>query len=91
MSWLDRDIHKEQYYLKLEREYFEKELLNEINDIENITENSNRKTHYNSRSGVDIRRNLPKGVFISGGILKNRETEKFVITKSSKKRLFRSI
>ena len=26
MNWLDKDIHKEQYYLKLGREYFEKEL-----------------------------------------------------------------
>lgn len=90
-EYVDNYFDYDRYYLKLEREYNEKALLKELNDIEKtIRKNSFRKSNY-SRPNTDNRIGFQKGLYIFGEIPSNRKTEKFIITKSNKKRVFKSI
>ena len=85
MEYIDNYFDKDKYYLKLERDYNEKLLLKELNDIEQTIRNNSFRQSNNTRSNTNNRISFHKGLRVSGEIPGNRKAENFIITKSSKK------
>lgn len=82
------DVRNEKIYLALEREHNEKILLREINDIKDPPRGYNNQKQNYSRSNSNSRVCVSRGYGVYRTTSGNRQTEKVIITKSGKKRIF---
>lgn len=82
---------RELYYIQLEKYYNEKELLKQVNDFKNVIITNNNNKTINRRSNSNSRSFLREGLYLFGKSINDRKTEKFIVTKSNKKRLFKSL
>jgi hypothetical protein len=78
-------------YGLLERNFFEKRLINELNDSKSISKQYYREIQNYRRPDSYNRNNISKRFNVFREISGDRKTEKIIITKPNKKRVFRSI